>query len=316
MLRETIRRFIAERVLPFADAWEERRLSSRATCCVTMGELGLFGIRYPGRVRRFRPRHALDSSAGRRAWPQHLRRLRRHGTGAYRHGLAAHLSRRHCKAQKAKYLPDIIAGKKIAAVAMTEADAGSDLASMRTTARRKRALPTGDVYVLNGSKMYITNGVHGDIYCVAAKTGAPGRNHQVSMFIVEKGTPGFRVARPLKKHGWLSSDTAELVFEECRIPAAQSAGRRKQGLLCLDEKPAKRAHRARRTINGRSRTRHRNHPRLGHAAQSLRRHAVGQADHPPSPRPAQRPRRSGEAPSSSTPPGATRRARASPRKCR
>jgi len=68
--------------------------------------------------------------------------------------------------------------------------------------------------------MYIANGVRGDIYCVAAKTGDPvSRNHQVSMFIVEKGTPGFTVAPPLRKHGWLCSDIAQLVFDICRIPA-------------------------------------------------------------------------------------------------
>src|SRR5690606_33465135 len=130
--------------------------------------------------------------------------------------------------QQDRYMPDIIAGKRIAAVAMTEADAGSDLASMRTTARRD-----GDHWVLNGSKMFITNGVHGDLCFVAAKTGEPGRNRRISMFIVEKGTPGFSVARPLKKHGWLSSDTAELVFDDCRIPAENLLGEENRGFYAL-----------------------------------------------------------------------------------
>jgi acyl-CoA dehydrogenase len=111
---------------------------------------------------------------------------------------------------------------------MTEPDAGSDLASMRTTARRD-----GDSWILNGAKMYITNGVHADVYFVAAKTGEPGRNHQVSMFILEKDTPGFRVARPLKKHGWLSSDTAELSFEDCRIPLSNLLGEENKGFYAL-----------------------------------------------------------------------------------
>ncbi|MFA6614867.1 MAG: acyl-CoA dehydrogenase family protein, partial [Hydrogenophaga sp.] len=139
-----------------------------------------------------------------------------------------HLHHAGTPEQKARYLPAIIRGEKIAAVAMTEADAGSDLASMRTTARRE-----GDHWVLNGSKMFITNGVHGDIYFVAAKTGEPGRNHQISMFIVEKGTPGFSVARPLRKHGWLSSDTAELVFNDCRIPAGNLLGEENRGFYAL-----------------------------------------------------------------------------------
>lgn len=125
-------------------------------------------------------------------------------------------------------MPDIAAGRKIAAVAMTEPDAGSDLASMRTTARRE-----GGHWVLNGAKLYITNGVHGDIYFVAAKTGEPGRNHQVSMFVVEKGAPGFSVARPLKKQGWLSSDTAELSFQDCRIPAENLLGEENRGFHAL-----------------------------------------------------------------------------------
>jgi acyl-CoA dehydrogenase len=125
-------------------------------------------------------------------------------------------------------MPDLIAGRKIAAVAMTEPDAGSDLQSMRGTARR-----VGDEWVLNGTKMFITNGVHADVYFVAMKTGEPGRNHQMSMFIVEKGAPGFRVARPLDKQGWLSSDTAELVFEDCRIPAANLLGEEHRGFQSL-----------------------------------------------------------------------------------
>ena len=114
---------------------------------------------------------------------------------------------------------------------MTEAGAGSDLAGMRTTARRD-----GNHYVLNGAKMFITNGVHGDIFFVAAKTtgGGSGRGHNaISMFIVEKGTPGFTVARPLKKQGWLSSDTAELVFDECRVPVENLLGEENKGFYSL-----------------------------------------------------------------------------------
>jgi acyl-CoA dehydrogenase len=111
---------------------------------------------------------------------------------------------------------------------MTEADAGSDLAGMRTTARRD-----GGDWVLNGTKMFITNGVHADLYIVAAKTGAPGRNHDITMFLVERGTPGLRVARPLKKQGWLSSDTAELAFDDCRVPADRLLGEENRGFYAL-----------------------------------------------------------------------------------
>ena len=230
MLRDTIRRFIAERVLPQADQWEEDGCVPRHILR-DMGELGLFGIRYPeeygGSALDTLSTVVLADELGRSSYGGFAVTVLVHTDMA-----SPHLYHAGTAAQKAKYLPDLIAGKKIAAVAMTEADAGSDLASMRTTAKRVTSAD-GDHYVLNGSKMYITNGVHGDVYFVAAKTGAPGRNHQVSMFIVEKGTPGFRVARPLKKHGWLSSDTAELVFEDCRIPAANLLGEENKGFYAL-----------------------------------------------------------------------------------
>jgi len=142
-----------------------------------------------------------------------------------------HLHHAGTPAQLQRYMPDIIAGRRIAAVAMTEADAGSDLAGMRTTARRR----ADGSWVLNGSKMFITNGVHGDVVFVAAKTGGGGaaRHREISMFIVEKGTPGFRVARPLRKQGWLSSDTAELIFEDCVLPADALLGEEHRGFYAL-----------------------------------------------------------------------------------
>jgi acyl-CoA dehydrogenase len=99
---------------------------------------------------------------------------------------------------------------------------------MRTTARK-----VAGGYMLNGAKMFITNGVHGDLYFVAAKTGDTSRNRQITMFAVEKGAPGFRVARALKKHGWLSSDTAELVFEDCFVPDENLLGEEGQGFYAL-----------------------------------------------------------------------------------
>ena len=226
LLRETIRRFIAERVLPFADAWERDGFVPREVLRA-MGDLGLLGIRHD-------PEHGgsgLDTLAtvvlaeelGRSTYGGFAVTVLVHTDMA-----SPHLQHAGTAAQIARYMPDIVAGRKITAVAMTEADAGSDLAGMRTTARRD-----GAEWVLNGAKMFITNGVHGDIYFVAAKTGEAGRNHQVSMFIVEKGTPGLRVARPLDKQGWLSSDTAELVFDQCRIPAGNLLGEENRGFHSL-----------------------------------------------------------------------------------
>ena len=226
LLRDTVRRFVAERVLLHGDAWEEQGYVPREILR-EMGDLGLFGIRYDpeygGSGLDTLSTVVLAEELGRSTYGGFAITVLVHTDMA-----SPHLQHAGSKAQIERYMPDIIAGRKITAVAMTEPDAGSDLASMRTTARRE-----GDEWVLNGTKMFITNGVYGDVYFVAAKTGEPGRNHQVSMFIVEKGAPGFSVARPLKKQGWLSSDTAELVFDNCRIPAENLLGEENRGFHAL-----------------------------------------------------------------------------------
>ena len=140
-----------------------------------------------------------------------------------------HLVRFGSKRQLEKYLPDVMAGKAITAVGVTEPGAGSDVAGIRT-----RAVRDGNDYVLNGAKMFITNGVHGDLYFVAAKTDPEAKGSRaISMFIVEKGTPGFRVGRALDKTGWRSSDTAELVFEDCRVPAENLLGEENRGFYSI-----------------------------------------------------------------------------------
>jgi acyl-CoA dehydrogenase len=227
-LRETLRRFIAQRVLPEADRWEEQGFVPR-DLLREMGDLGLLGI-------RFDPRYGgsgLDTMAtvvlaeelGRSTYGGFAITVLVHTDMA-----SPHLHHAGTADQRERYMPDLVAGRRIAAVAMTEPDAGSDLASMRTRARR-----SDSGWVLDGTKMYITNGVHGDVFFVAAKTGeaGAGRDHRMTMFIVEKGTPGFSVARTLRKHGWLSSDTAELVFEDCEIPAANLLGEEHRGFYAL-----------------------------------------------------------------------------------
>jgi acyl-CoA dehydrogenase len=226
MLRSTVRRFIEERVKPEAGAWEEAGFVPRAVLR-EMGELGLLGIRCEGR----HGGSELDTLAtvvlaeelGRSTYGGFAITVLVHTDMA-----SPHLRHAGTPEQLDRYMPDIVRGRRIAAIAMTEAVAGSDLAGMRATARR-----AGDQWVLNGTKMFITNGVHGDIIFVAAKTGASGRSRDISMFIVEKGTPGLRVARPLKKQGWLSSDTAELVFDDCRIPARNLLGEENRGFYAL-----------------------------------------------------------------------------------
>ncbi len=226
MLRSTIRRYIADKVLPHGDQWEEQGFVPREVLR-EMGSLGLLGMRYA-------PEHGgagLDTLAN-AVLAEELGRSTYGGFAVtvlvHTDMASPHLYHAGSRAQLDRWMPDICAGRKITAVAMTEPDAGSDLASMRTTAKR-----ASGGYVLNGAKMFITNGVHGDLYFVAAKAGETGRNHTLSMFAVEKGTPGFRVARPLKKTGWLSSDTAELVFEDCLVPEENLLGEEGRGFYAL-----------------------------------------------------------------------------------
>ena len=227
MLRQTLRRFIADRVLPHGEAWEEQGCVPREVLR-RMGSLGFFGIRYPARYGG----SEMDALAT-VVLAEELGRSTFSGvaiTALVHSDMASiHVFRSGGEAQKDKWMPGIIAGEVITAVAVTEPDAGSDVKSIRTFARRE-----GDGYVLNGAKMFITNGVHANLYCVAAKTdreGAPSRS--ITMFLVEKGTPGFTVSRALDKHGWRSSDTAELHFDDCRIPAENVLGREGRGFYAI-----------------------------------------------------------------------------------
>jgi isovaleryl-CoA dehydrogenase len=162
------------------------------------------------------------------------------GLGRWNHALAlawlAHenlctnnLYRNGNEAQRRKYLPGLCSGRKIGALGLTEPGAGSDaLGSMRTTARRD-----GDHYVLNGSKMYITNGPIADVLLIYAKTDKAKGAHGISAFIVEKDFPGFKVAQKLEKMGYRGSQTGELVFEECRVPAENLLGVENRGIAIV-----------------------------------------------------------------------------------
>jgi isovaleryl-CoA dehydrogenase len=130
---------------------------------------------------------------------------------------------------RSRYLPGLCSGKLVGALGLTEPGAGSDaLGSMRTTARK-----VGDEYVLNGSKIYITNGPVADVLLVYAKTAPERGARGISAFIVEKGTPGFRVAQKLEKMGFRGSQTAELVFENCRVPAENLVGQENDGVAVV-----------------------------------------------------------------------------------
>lgn len=227
MLRDQLRRFVAEKVQPHADQWEVDGAVSRDVLR-EMGALGFLGIRYPeeygGSAMDTRATAVLAEELGRSTYAGFAITVLVHTDMA-----SVHLFNAGSEAQKAAHMPGIISGDTITAVGVTEPDAGSDVKGIRTTARRD-----GDSYILNGAKMFITNGVHANLYCVAAKTDAQGPASQsVTMFLVEKGTPGFTVSRALDKHGWRSSDTAELAFDNCRIPAENILGDEGRGFYAI-----------------------------------------------------------------------------------
>ena len=227
LLREQIRRFIDHEVVPAGNDWEEAGMVPRDVLR-RMGELGFFGIRYAEKYGGIND-NALGSvilaeEVGRSSFGGFAATVLVHTDMA-----SPHLNRYGSEAQLDAYMPAIVQGEKITAIAVTEPDAGSDVAGMKTTARRD-----GNEYVLNGSKMFITNGVHADLYFVAAKTDTEAKGSRgITMFIVEKGTPGFAPSRSLDKHGWRSSDTAELVFQDCRVPAKNILGNLHEGFYAI-----------------------------------------------------------------------------------
>ena len=224
LLREQVARFVAREVEPHALAWEAAGFTPREVLR-KMGDAGMLGLMYSSRwgggdadaLSNLVFAEALSQST----FGGFIITVLVHTDMA-----SPHLHHAGTPEQQAKYMPGITAGRIITAVGITEPGAGSDVAGLKTSAIRV-ADADGDAWLLNGSKMFITNGVHADLYFIAART-SPAR-HGISMFIVEKGTPGFSVGRTLDKTGWLSSDTAELVFENCRIPAANLLGEENKG---------------------------------------------------------------------------------------
>ncbi len=215
LLREQVLRFLAREVEPFAAQWETDGMVPREVLR-KMGQAGLLGLmfesEYGGGDADALTNLVFAEALSQSTFGGFVITVLVHTDMA-----GPHLHHAGSAAQKAKYMQRVTAGEMVTAVGITEPGAGSDVAGIRTSARQE-----GGEWVLNGTKMFITNGVHADLYFVAAKTGTA--RHDVTMFIVEKGTPGFSVGRALHKTGWLSSDTAELVFDNVRIPEANLLG--------------------------------------------------------------------------------------------
>lgn len=227
LLRRQVRRFVEREVLPFGEQWERDGMTPRAVLR-KMGELGFLGIRYPdefgGAELDTLATMVLAEELGRSTFGGFAITVLVHTDMA-----SPHLANAGSVSQQAKYMPGVVTGELITAVAVTEPNAGSDVSGIRTRATR-----VSGGWVLNGTKMFITNGVYGDLYFVAARTNPDGPKAQsISMFIVEKGTEGFGVGRALNKMGWNSSDTAELFFENCFVPEENLLGECDHGFYSI-----------------------------------------------------------------------------------
>lgn len=225
ILRRSIKKFVEKEIVPHVDQWEEEK-SIPKNLFKQMGQTGYLGIRHP---------LEYGGSGGdifmTLVLAEELARCRSAGLTAavtvHTDMASPHLAREGNPEQKEKYLPSIIRGEKVCAIAVTEPNAGSDVGGIKTTAKKD-----GDEYVLNGSKVFITNGYQAEVLFVAAKTKAEAGYKGISMFIVEKDTPGFS-AKKMNKMGWLASDTGELTFDDCRIPHENLLGEEGKGFYYI-----------------------------------------------------------------------------------
>jgi len=226
MVRRAAKDFVDKEIVPFVDEWEEagafpRELYRKA------GDVDLLGIGYP---------EELGGTPGDIffqivAWEE----IMRAGSG----GIAAGLGSMHIalppiishgtEEQNARFVIPVIKGEKIAALAITEPEGGSDVAGLQTTAERQ-----ADEYVVNGSKTFITSGCRADQITCAVRTGEPGA-HGISLLVIESSTPGYSVSEKLKKTGWWPSDTGQIFFDDCRVPAANLIGSENNGFYSIME---------------------------------------------------------------------------------
>ena len=226
--RETVRAFCDKWVVPHHEEWEAAGIVPRELWTAA-GEQGLLGFMVPeeyggGGARDFRFNAVLL---------EEITRARGSGVGFTIHTdiVSAYLLDYATDEQKRRWLPGFCDGSLITAIAMTEPGAGSDLQGIRTTAVRD-----GDEYVINGQKTFISNGILADLVIVVAKTDPDAGYQGISLLVVERGTPGFERGRNLDKIGLKAQDTAELFFDDVRVPATNLLGEEGRGFVQLMEK--------------------------------------------------------------------------------
>ncbi|VVO81300.1 acyl-CoA dehydrogenase family protein [Pseudomonas fluorescens] len=225
LVRDSVRRFVEREILPDIDQWEEAESFPRELY-LKAGAAGVLGIGYPEALGGS---HEGDLFAKVAASEE----LMRCGSGGLVAGLGSldiglpPIVKWARPEVRERVVPQVLSGEKISALAVTEPGGGSDVANLQT-----RAVRDGDFYRVSGSKTFITSGVRADFYTVAVRTGAPGFGG-ISLLLIEKGTPGFSVGRQLKKMGWWASDTAELFFDDCRVPVGNLIGAENMGFACI-----------------------------------------------------------------------------------
>ncbi|MGZ5358154.1 MAG: acyl-CoA dehydrogenase family protein [Solirubrobacterales bacterium] len=226
-LRQTINRFVSTEIAPHVDEWEEAREFPRElfTRC---GELGFLGLKYPVELGGQGGDYLHDA-----VWTEELARAGAGGGVAA--GLGGHtgigtppIFKFGTDDQQQRFLVPAIKGEKIAALGITEPNAGSDVASIKTFARK-----VDGGYVVNGSKTFITNGVRADLLVCAVKTTEEGGHHGISFLVLEREMPGYEVTRKLEKMGWHSSDTGELSFTDVEVPDENLLGEENGGFYLI-----------------------------------------------------------------------------------
>ncbi len=226
MLRQAIREFVKKEITPFVEEWEAAGTFPRELY-KKMGDLGFLGVGFP---------ESVGGSGGdvfsTVVFNEEMMRCGAAGVvaslGSHGIGLPP-IALKGTPEQIERFVKPVLAGDRIAALGVTEPSGGSDVANLQTTAVRD-----GDHYVVNGSKTFITSGVRADQLTCAVRTGEAGA-HGISFLVIESDTPGYATGRKLEKMGWLSSDTAEIFFDNCRVPAENLIGEENTGFYIIME---------------------------------------------------------------------------------
>jgi len=225
LFRESVRQFIEQDINPYVDEWEEAELFPAHEVFRKAGDLGLLGLSYPEEYGGMGADYWYNI-----ALSEELAHING-GSIPMAMGVQTDMATPALNAYgspelKERFLAPAISGEAVCSIAVTEPGAGSDVAAIRT-----KAVRDGDDYIINGSKLYITNAVQADWICVLAKTSADAGYRGMSLIIVPTDTPGFSVTRKLKKLGNWASDTAELAFDDVRVPVSNRIGEEGMGFI-------------------------------------------------------------------------------------